>query len=422
MGEEEDEFAEAEALLQRLQLEEQQREVQAQQEVEVVELNDTNTMEVVSGPGIIEQAVEAQSVAKEPVKPKKLPNKDIIASLDKRVAEMAQLLNSIYPDNWHIYRNQDYIKENPLLNKIISSEDHYTNHTIIAIRFPEITITNTKGHSNVIKDLFVFMYMSVYDNTETDDMATIMFASKMWGTRATLREEEFNSNYIHSHLPRRSTYSSVEKPYTCNVSINNFCLGGGTETSSALADLNYNFDILNFELFLYQLSTYVEHESLGGGPYMRMDTIRIGGGRSYSAESISDCTHILSRYIASHNNREIPIKSAVKDGEIAIVYDSTNEEHLNLLGELTSYPYEKTETGELIPIGENLNLKTKEELKKLEGLMFDFRGNPVSLTVIPHPATGVKDPVKYPSTKLLNYVTTCINLNIKTFNSLLYAE
>ena len=405
MGEAEDEFAEAEALLQQLQSEEQQREVQAQQEVEVIELNDTNTMEVAP----IQPAVKEE--------PK---DTDVITSLNKRVTEMATLLNAIYPDNWHIYRNQEYIKQNPFLNKVITDDEYHTNHTIIAIRFPEITITNTRGHSNVIKDLFVFMSMCIYKGSAPESEAIILFDSRMCGTRATLREEEFNSNYIHSHLPRRASSGSVEKPYTSNVNVSHFCLGGGTETSAALADLNYNFDILKFELFLYQLSTYVTHESLGGGPYIRMDSIRMGSGPSFSSENNNSCKSILSNYVDKFDS--FPLKSCVKDGENALVYDENNEEHLKVLGKLTSYPYERLENNRLVPFTENVITKTEEQIKELEGLMFDFRGESVFFKIIPYPKSTIKNPIKYPSNKLLSYISSCINNNIKTFNSLLYAE
>ena len=429
MGEEEDAFAEAEALLQRLQSEEQQREAQAQQEVEVIELNDSNTMEVVSGPGIIEQAVEAQSV-EEPVKPKMIPDKDVIASLDKRIEEMVPLLSEIYPNNWHIYRNQDYIKLNPFLRKVIfetGDEDNFvtTHHTIIAIRFPEITITNSKGHSNVIKDLFVFMYMYIKTKPTDKNPCTLVFSSNIKGIRSTLREEEFVSNYIHSHLPR-SRGNDYGKPWAPSISTGGFCVGGGTETSSALADLTYRFDILQFELFLYQLSTYVRHESLGGGPYIRMENIRIGRGVSYSSEGVSDCSATVRNYINYLHNTgiQLPLKSSVENSgrKNVLVYDSSNEEHLRILGKITSYPYEKIGINNYVPLTADINVKTEKQLKKLEGLMFNFRGNAVTFKVIPHPVSKVKDPVKYPSYKLIDYTVACINSNIKTFNSLLYAE
>lgn len=416
MGEPEDQFAEAEALLERLNLQEHQDEINQQQEEErFIEESESQLLEAENQENVTVD--EAESITEEVV------SDNLSFRLEKFIADITETLDGVYPDSYDVYTDQSYIKNNEHLAKVIQNGDDIINHTIIAIKFPEEIIENSKRQTNVIKDLFVFMYVYVYkhENSETE---IIKLDSSIKGIRSSLREDEYNSHYVHSHLPRLKTRRNEDGETTSVIEINRFCLGGGTAMSISLMDLSLTFDIMKFELFLYQLSAYVRHESLSGGPYIRMDNIRIGSGISFNQESETDFNNVFYAYMVEiqERNLHIPIKSRVKNGENEVVYDCSNSEHLKILGQQTRYPYEKRENNTFFPIHEFVTLRTKEQLDSLSSEMFMFRGENVVFNVIPFPVSTTRNPTKHPSPRLLKHVETLINTNIKIFNTFNYAE
>lgn len=170
-------------------------------------------------------------------------------------------LEGVYPGHWgKAYfantHNSDVIRDN--------QKAYY-------ISFPEIEITNTKNHRHTIKNLYVFIVFKV------NVSGNWVMKERLYGTRLTQSALEHHCRYQHSHLT--STEAGT---------VTNFCLGGATPTSVAVADLSLNFDLMQFELFLYQISAYVRYESLEGGPYKRMAEMsfsNIHRTRSYNEQS-----------------------------------------------------------------------------------------------------------------------------------------
>lgn len=127
----------------------------------------------------------------------------------------------------------------------------------ITIRFPKVTIQNEYGRTHDITELYVRFQVAC------TGIETGFFLM----TRTEFTDVEFNSGYIHSHLPK--LYSGV--PYFQNP-----CLGKGP-IKSTQEFLQRTYDIERWGLFFYELSKYVQIESIKGVPYIRMSEINNKG-------------------------------------------------------------------------------------------------------------------------------------------------
>jgi hypothetical protein len=130
---------------------------------------------------------------------------------------------------------------------------HCTPGYAIIIHFPELTITNSRKMSHVIRDLYV--RFRVREDGK--------FYHGIQGLRTTFTEEEARSGYVHSHLHGMDPM---------NVHFDVFCLGTG-EIQQPLTLLAQNFDPINFTMLCLHLKNYVVWESLEGNPFRHMSSI-----------------------------------------------------------------------------------------------------------------------------------------------------
>lgn len=158
-------------------------------------------------------------------------------------AQVRESLEAIWPGNWDIQ---------------IQDNSYY----MIIVRFPEVTVKNGKKMETNIKDLFVRLPF----NTDWTSH------SRMEGRVLTFDYAHFHSSYSHSHLNRNQ-----------GTSWNRFCLGSSelSAISTEWQMYDHEFDIMEFELWMYQIDAYVQWESLQGGPYIRMETISVTGERHH---------------------------------------------------------------------------------------------------------------------------------------------
>ena len=95
------------------------------------------------------------------------------------------------------------------------------------------------------------------------------------GVRGTLSYVEYKCGYRHSHLQGKSEFEN-------SPTFSSFCLGTGDYAETQRTWLEgKEFNQEDFELLLYQTGAYVRWESLGGGPYFRMENIAVGGTNTY---------------------------------------------------------------------------------------------------------------------------------------------
>lgn len=135
------------------------------------------------------------------------------------------------------------------------------------IHFPDLTITNEKGKSRSIPDMYI----------------KILPDFRFEGFRTTFTVNEFASSYSHSHISGFSSGNAYSYPNN-TPEFANFCLGRNPilQTITLLQD---NFDEDTFKMYLIQLKITLETESIIGGPYRRMQNIVSGSSpkirRSY---------------------------------------------------------------------------------------------------------------------------------------------
>jgi hypothetical protein len=131
----------------------------------------------------------------------------------------------------------------------------------IIVLFPEINITNSRRHKHVIKDLYVKINVdiSVQNVDSGDRLSTI----KIEGRRGKLSEEEFQSNYGHSHFSGSGTERWSD-----------FCLGS-SDFAMIIQTMRFSLAPEDWMLFFLSLENYVSWESLEGGPYRNIQNIAL---------------------------------------------------------------------------------------------------------------------------------------------------
>lgn len=126
----------------------------------------------------------------------------------------------------------------------------------IIIYYPSVIITNEHNKSHEIKELYT--KVKVHNNGSLN--GTFSFV------RAEFTLEEWNSDYLHSHV------SGINKSLPSNFKSS--CLGSGPIRNTCLS-LNDSFDEDIWKLFIFELDRYIQTESLEGGPYRRLENIGI---------------------------------------------------------------------------------------------------------------------------------------------------
>jgi hypothetical protein len=129
-------------------------------------------------------------------------------------------------------------------NELISVGYHFN----FSILYPRITIKNAVGQEHLIKDLIFSVYVDKVNS--------------FLGTRLTLSEEEYHSDYFHSHLT--TSWNELGE-------FNYFCLGTYTFLA-ALAKISI-LDYPNKEILPFCFDDYVKWESLEGTPYISIKDV-----------------------------------------------------------------------------------------------------------------------------------------------------
>lgn len=123
----------------------------------------------------------------------------------------------------------------------------------LLIRYPHITITNTKKESREIEELYCVL-------TFNESFLLKGFE----GFRAKMSFNDVKNGYRHSHLNSRN----LENLFTASA----FCTGS-TDLTALKSEFMEGFDADRFDLFLYQINNFVEWESLEGTPYVHLSSV-----------------------------------------------------------------------------------------------------------------------------------------------------
>lgn len=137
---------------------------------------------------------------------------------------------------------------------------YHITEIFILVKFPEVTVTNENDRSIDIWGL----YAKVKITRDGKNVGGFTL------NRSVYNKFQFKNNYLHSHVSKIPIGDLTEflPP----------CLGDGP-IRNTIALLNSEFDEVRWQLFCLELSKYVTVESLGGGPYRRMEQL---GESSYN--------------------------------------------------------------------------------------------------------------------------------------------
>ena len=171
-------------------------------------------------------------------------------------------LNSINLEETDKQAILDFIKANTdTIATVMQMNLH--NHPLptILVFFPKVTVTNEENDSIEITELWVRVYI------DYEGRSTRIFTMN----RSEYTEEQFYSDYLHSHvcgIPKHDPSNFLDP-----------CLGRGP-IRGTITSLLTHYDETSWELFCFELSKYVETESLVGVPYRYIRNVSSSSGKS----------------------------------------------------------------------------------------------------------------------------------------------
>lgn len=170
----------------------------------------------------------------------------------------------------------------------------------VLIHFPEITLTNSKRNTHIIRDLYT--------------QFTFTHEGKLVGTvqglRTTGTKEEVARGYVHSHLDI-FVWNSMR--------FTNFCTGVGPINQTILL-LREEWNEVNFEMLCYHLNEMVKWESLEGTPYISIREDRSNQQRE-PVRDVRNWNDIFGEFYRSVRSRGIKATKILETLKVDIVND-----------------------------------------------------------------------------------------------------
>lgn len=180
----------------------------------------------------------------------KLADRGTLKITSDILRELVPLLFTIYGENWD-FRFEEI--------RPYESKPYFILHLII--RYPEIEVLNSRGNSHTIRELYVTFGIR-------SDAIGLVILDSINGGRMRLKEDEWSSGYMHSHLTSQHLRNFRAVGVTSG-----FCLGRSELGDLKMMISNATFDKGTMELFFNTLEGYVRWESLEGVPYTHMSRI-----------------------------------------------------------------------------------------------------------------------------------------------------
>lgn len=316
----------------------------------------------------------------------------------KNILKIVNILKAVYPERWTI-------------NKIPDSTSYY-----VYILWDDITITNSNNDTHNIKDLYMRFTLS-----EDLKISTIK------GFRGTLSPVEWVYGYQHSHLGGNNAKKSCY-----DEKFSGFCLGGGTEVPSLMAEIDIaeRFDENLYILFLYSLDAYVKWESVEGGPYRHMKNINYSTSlTSIPYDGHSSYNNWVRKLIDYYReeSENLPVKYNNVSKKFEINYLDLEYNPL-LIDACSNFTVLKKGTGvyvndDDVDLSGILRMCKAENNRSLEApSLFTFKNKPINRTIDIAPLLDIKDDtvgerVLDPalSKKIATFLGTTLN-NIQTLN------
>lgn len=166
------------------------------------------------------------------------------------------------------------------INKERAIERFYNIFYSIIIHFHNITVTNERGNSTIIEDIYANVPISLSGHID----------SYIYWMRTTFSYKHYVAKYIHSHV-----YSGQGAEWLIP------CLGTGP-IKLTMVSLEHEYDLSLWSLFWLELDKCIRTESTVGGPYYRMSDI------SSNREIVHIWRDFINKVYPSIEKKCLPIK------------------------------------------------------------------------------------------------------------------
>lgn len=295
------------------------------------------------------------------------------------------------------------------------------NNIHIFIKFPDVTIKNSIEMEHYLGDIFVRL------GGYHDARFKFRIESNLYGMRGTFAPLDRVLKWSHSHLAKSND----------SQGFSSFCIGGDNHMFSG----NYYGDYrtsntgqvwettpLEFESILLSIEDFLSWESLEGGPYNRMEDIKLHGNKverlssidelgcndpflteklfkrilaKKNLESLKSSFKIIknedrARYVVNYNSFFYTVLSMFDENEIAalcakykqrtLLYNpSKNEFYHSTVGDLGSWASVKDKARQMLPVKRIIYMNGKYHkptLIKMDETPNDLQGNLVSVDPI----------------------------------------
>lgn len=177
----------------------------------------------------------------------------------------------IHPKGTKAPNIEDWVQELDLITSYSFDKEFYEVKKInsdkveVYLHFPEITVNNSQKNSHKVRDILIRLTFSF------KSYALTMFQA----ARYTYTLSEYNSRYMHSHIQ-----------YTNPGNFTTSCCHGTTDISNFESQLRTYYDSDIYELFLGLIGSWLGWESLEGGPYSKIENIKINSDSRIPPENL----------------------------------------------------------------------------------------------------------------------------------------
>lgn len=195
------------------------------------------------------------------------------------VQEMIDILKRVYKEeNLDVYQLEDLVKGNISIEKNIS----------FCIRFPEFTITNSRGFKHLIREAYAKFTLDITVGTASNKFRIDLPAPKLY--REYITPDESFAGYYHSHISGQGRQ---------------MCVGGG-DLMRLMNRLGDEYTPEMFELYLETFNEAIKWESLEGNPYNYIEDVGKTGSTSVMElnenglavrENMDNVLNIIHKYV-----------------------------------------------------------------------------------------------------------------------------
>lgn len=341
--------------------------------------------------------------------------------------EIERVLESYFPGRWEIQQishlntsSTDAIKthldrvsvtdiedKNVLVTRFIAQNGYNNLHSIgkyrAYIHFPEITITNSRRQTHLIRDLWMKFDFNFLGRSLGHS-----------GMRTTKTYAEYASSYNHSHMQNSAS---------CDSGTSLGCCLGNTDYSTLSAQLTHKFDSNMLSLFMQQLPDYLAWESLEGGPYARIENIsakNYNGSRTYlGGTQLENAYKTFLRTYPSGYNIQLIDNGA--HYQFKVIKDEEFKARItNICPEEFKQSYDIIAKKQFIDTSNSIS---SQEIARLNSdferrPMFTYKGNPVYFKIYnPNAVLKTDNPniVRIAPDQMIDYIAQQIELNVNKY-------